>query len=210
MIIIKNPDDQIYLAQRSAKRPDLPDYFPPPFPLTWDCTMAGHPRRGQNGYLARAVEELKEELHLKIKPESLRWLGKYPYSAPDPAFQHPRYAQYNKRLKEIEVCGIYATRTKQKPRPDPVEIAQVRCVYADRLKREADEYFSSNVEVRIDKTVAMETLPQGQSLTPWFTAIPEITAKQFKTRGRMLSPWFIWAHRFHPEIYESDFPKTKV
>lgn len=197
MITIKNYKNQICLAQRSAERPDLPTYFPPPFPLQWDGSIAGHPKYREEGmeekenkkrYISRALKELREELNLQVEKEQLEWLNKFLYSAPDPAYQDPKYAKYDIRIKEFEVCAVFLMYTKEEPMPNPVEIAKVEWVDSDRVRREVDEYIRSNITIKGD----------------------EIIVRKFKPESRMYSPWFIKAQELCPEIYEFNPPKARI
>lgn len=197
MVIIKNYKNQIYLAQRSAERLDLPTYFPPPFPLQWDGSIAGHPKYGEEGmeenddkkrYMNRALIELKEELELQIEKEQLKWVDKFLYIAQDPAYQYTKYARYDKRIKEFEICAVFLLYTNKEPKPNPIEITKAEWVNSDQVRREVDMYIGSNITINGD----------------------EIIIKEFRSESRMYSPWFIKAQECYPEIYEFNSSEVEI
>ncbi len=178
LVTVKNRKNRIYLSQRSRKRPDLPRYFPPPFPLLWDGTIAGHPKPERRGYMDQALVELNEELGLVAKRKNLKWLGKFYYNTTDPLYPNKRYRSV---VREMEVCGSMILYTNHKPIVNPVEISQVEALPADKVEAEVKGFVRSNVEFLEDGT---------------------ITIRKFDPDKRMFTPWFIRAqHLYREEIY---------
>ncbi len=194
LIIVKNSKNQIWVTQRSPLRPDLPDEIQPPFALTTDVTIAGHPRVG-SGYKDRAIKELEEEIGVIVIEEQLEWLGgEFNYVADDPARLHPMYRAYKKGITEIEVCGTYLVYTDQVLKPDPKEIIKAELLDADQVRREVNRYARSEIITRPEPSI------KGN----------RIIVKKFKPWTRMYSPWFIEAQRLYPQIYEFNPPKTRI
>lgn len=175
LITVKNYKNEIYIAQRAAERPDLKN-FPPPFSLQWDGSIAGHPRVGnEQGYLDRAVAELKEELDLTVKKTDLRWLGRFYYNTRDPL--HPK-------VIEKEVCGVLLMCTHQEPKPDKTELAQGKWVPAKDLQKIVGEFAKNNIVEHADGTLEIIN---------------------FDAKKMMFVPWFVKAQQLWPEIYRRTF-----
>ena len=181
LVTVKDRRNRIYLSQRSRRRPDLPRYFPPPFALQWDGTIAGHPKPERRGYMDQAVAELNEELGLVAKRNDLKWLGKFYYNTTDPLYPNKRYSTI---VREMEVCGSMILYTDHKPSGNPVEISEIETVQADKVEAEVKGFVRSNVEFLEDGTIIV---------------------KRFDQDIRMFTPWFIRAQQlYREEIYGFD------
>ena len=173
MIVVKNPKNQIYIAKRAGKRPDLKN-FPAPFPYQWDGSIAGHPRFG-GSYFERMCGELEEELGLKAEEKELKWVGEFYYNSVDPAQNN-----YGIIVREKEICGVAIFYTEQEPKPDPTELDAGEWIDAKELKKQVNQFIKTNIV----------TKPNGH-----------IDIKEFTLEERMFTPWLVKAHLFYPQIY---------
>jgi len=130
VVVIKNNQNQVLLTQRSEERPDLG--FPPPFPGSWDVTLAGHPKWGQMEYVTQMCNEVEEELGIKPEVSSINYLGKFQYYAPDPSYPNPRTAPTFK-LCEREICAVGVLQAKGELVLNAVELQGSMWVDSGRL-----------------------------------------------------------------------------
>ncbi|MDB5178979.1 MAG: idi [Patescibacteria group bacterium] len=111
-VVIRNPQGQILLHQRSANLQDSP--------LKWAMGAAGHVDADED-YLTAAHRETQEELGLSCL--ELQFIGKYYYERP----------KANIMLKRFN--SLFLAETTQEPRYNPAEVAQIKWVTPPELKR---------------------------------------------------------------------------
>jgi len=130
VVVVKNFHNEVLLTQRSMERPDLG--FPPLFPGFWDVTLAGHPKWGEMDYVAQMGKEVQEELGMSVDVNSIAYLGKFQYYAPDPSYPNIRTAPTFK-LSEREICGVGVLHTDVTPVLNSVELKSSMWVKSERL-----------------------------------------------------------------------------
>lgn len=122
LIVVKDHDNNFYLTQRNPKR--MIGRIRAPFPSYWDCSVAGHPRWGQKGYVTQAMKEVEEELNIKISRKELRWLGKFYYEESDKIT----------KLIEHEICALFLLIVDNKISPNRTEISRAKWLTLRQLK----------------------------------------------------------------------------
>ncbi|MCW1301039.1 MAG: NUDIX domain-containing protein [Candidatus Nanoarchaeia archaeon] len=123
LIVVKNHENNFYLTQRNPKR-IICHGIRAPFPSYWDCSVAGHPRWGQRGYVTQAMKEVEEELNMKISRKELKWLGKFYYEQSDEIT----------KLVEHEICALFLLVVDNKISPNRTEISKAKWLTPRQLR----------------------------------------------------------------------------
>jgi isopentenyl-diphosphate delta-isomerase type 1 len=119
IVVVMNDDKEVLLTQRAMKRPDLS--FPPPFPGSWDITLAGHPKWGQTDYVSQMRNEVREELGIDTKGRAIQYVGKFQYHALDPSYPNPETTPTFK-LSEREICAVGVFHANDDPALNSIEL----------------------------------------------------------------------------------------
>ncbi len=184
MFTYKNSKNQIYLAERVARREDLESQgIPTPFGSFWDASGAGHYRWSElvgNVLVdkkARVLGELDKEFGMRIQSERIKLVGNFRYSAID-----PNYYGSAIQVKESEVCYLAIVYNDSEPKLDLKEVSRGQWVGSEALRREAEDF-------------ARKYVVAGDN--------GSVNVRRTERDVRLLSPWFLKAQQTFPEeIYE--------
>ena len=151
----KNSKNQIYLAQRAARRDDLESQrIPTPFGDFWDASGAGHYRWSDlvgNALVDKKTRircELAEELGVQVEPEAIRVVGTFGYSSLDPNYRGSRIY-----VKESEVCYLAVIFGDHEPQPNSDEISKGEWIGSEALQKQAEDFVTKYVVHNDDSNI---------------------------------------------------------
>ncbi|HEY2948605.1 MAG TPA: isopentenyl-diphosphate Delta-isomerase [Micromonosporaceae bacterium] len=115
-VLLVDPQGRTLLQRRSAEKTR--------FPLRWANACCGHPAPGESPVTA-AGRRLAEEIGLRSVP--LTEIGVYAYRAADPASGRVEHEYDHVLLGAVGAAAAFD--------PDPTEVAELRWIAPDELRR---------------------------------------------------------------------------